>query len=893
MISPEFNIYISVARTRIIISSLLFSIFFYFHICSASQIEQLQYQLQDIENKIQNTNSSIQSCNLTLEKLTQDSINTVTQFQSSQSQRKGPLSNLEMDLVTASQQVETLKREILQAKQDSIQTSMKLEEQRNSFKRENGTLQKLITAASNDLKSMRSQRDQYLLTASLTSNNNITTINAENARIDLLLSKYHNELANLSANREHLKQDSTLKVSQLQSDMAIASSDLKALDTEIAAANLAVQEASNRLSQVKKKRSESQLANNQVLQSYTNQRAKTLSSLNLTTANLTKNQNDYQRIRSGLDATMAKYEKGKVPFQIKIRGADSTLQTRQLQKSLWTVMKEKFSVDSAISAARNDLDEIIQQAAKKRKNATKLTEQKEAELNGLLGKLDLILEKPGVKQASNQLASLTVEQKRARIQEVLSNIDNDIVKQTSMKQQALQALLNYEKSNPAASNPSVQQLQKLEKTLASLQSQQQYYSGQKDSLDNLVASQSQVVNKTEAQFQKEIRQLDSTFSILSKRSIALTSKRSQKQQTYSISHQKTQNAINKIIFDLKDTDNRINTINREIVLCRNRKEQLKSELANSSQLFEQQKIQASASAQNIVNLIAKKEQEFASLSNQLQQTNIQNGQITQNLQNNLSITSSSLQSLNSKLYSATVQYQNLQRQQNNLNTQLFSSEKELSAELREISSAKAKSNQQLSTLLAQLQQLKSRKSALLETIKTETERNAVLTYESQKSSLESQQSKPPSENPKPVKPVPAHQFQVTTQASSRSLQQYDSLIIAREQELSRLRDQRNKALQERNAETAPEAFQVTRKEPTPVSKSGQSSSGGKERQIQSQKIIEQIYSLLGEEKNAEAYRMFLTNKEFLKNTAPVEAIRILESTFDGMQLSDINSSSWE
>ena len=60
----------------------------------------------------------------------------------------------------------------------------------------------------------------------------------------------------------------------------------------------------------------------------------------------------------------------------------------------------------------------------------------------------------------------------------------------------------------------------------------------------------------------------------------------------------------------------------------------------------------------------------------------------------------------------------------------------------------------------------------------------------------------------------------------------------------------------------------------------------------SQKIIEHIYTLLGEDKKADAYRLFTTNKKFLQTTAPVEAIRILESSFIDMQPGAANANDW-
>ncbi len=865
---------------------------------STPSIEQLQVQIQLIDQKILSTQSNISVCNNTLSKLTQDSITTISGYQTNAQKNKAPLTDLEKEIAAISQKLNLINKEIYKAKQDSAQTAQKLDSQIVSYNRESTRLQQLISAASNSIKSMTEQRNQYIKTASLTNNNALTALNAENAKIDLLLSNYHNELSNLKIRVAKLKQDSINITMQLQNNQVLASKDLKKHDSLIDITNRQVQIASNQLSQVKAKRNDFINSNNQILQNYTAQRAKIISSEGLISANLTKSQNEYNQIRTSLSAIISKYESGKAPLIKKVREIDSILNIREMQKTLWAVMDEKWSLDSAITAKRNELDEIIQQAAQKRKNAMKLTEAKEAELNALLGKLDQCLGKPGVKQAASQLNSLTSSQKKARIAEVRSNIDKDITRQTTLKQQALQNLTAYEKNNPATSNPSVQKLQQLEQSIMTLQNQKEALNRQKDSLDAMIASHSQSMNKSDAEFQKEIRALDSALSLHSQKSISLSSQRAKALQNHSLLQKKDQDSLNKIIIELKNIDNRNVTINREIAASNNRKEQLRLEIVNLSQSFEQQKLQASEAAQNLIGHIAQKEQELSMHSNQLQLLSSQHNETVQQYQSLLNTTKNSIQSLNSQLFTVSAQYQNLKKQQNDLNSQLYASEQGLSQKISQINAAKITTKQQLQKLQSELQMLSNQKAQLTVTLNEEKKQQkitAATSYNYQNSPVVYQ---PPEPSVKTASvessiPVQVQQPQAFIPEQSKSIQQYDSLIRIREQELQRLRAQRDKTLQENliQQKMSTTVIQTPQSSQPTTVKAAQLPREINEHQIMSQKIIEQIYTLLGEEKKSDAYRLFTSNKKFLETTAPVEAIRILEASFDGMQTGS-NPNSW-
>jgi hypothetical protein len=610
----------------------------------------------------------------------------------------------------------------------------------------------------------------------------------------------------------------------------------------------------------------------------------------LISANLTKSQNEHNQIRASLGAIISKYESGKAPLIKKVREIDSILHIRENQKSLWALMDEKWALDSAVSAKRNELDEIIQQAAQKRKNAMKLTEAKEAELNALLGKLDQYMEKPGVKQAASQLNSLTSSQKKARIAEVRANIDKDITRQTSLKQQASRDLSAYEKSNPATNNPSIQKLKLLEKSIATLQKQNETLNKQKDSLDALIASHSQSMSNTDAGFQKEIRTLDSTLSIHTQKSLSLSSQRTNALQSHSLLQKNDQDSLNKIIIELKNIDTRNATISRELTASSNRKEQLRLEIMNLTQSFEQKKLQAGEAAQNLIGHIAAKEQELALHSNQLQQLTTQHNIAIQQHQSSLNTSKNTIQSLNSQFFTLSAQQQNLKKQQNDLNSRVYASEQELSKKISVINSAKFNSKQQLQTLQSELQKLSAQKAQLTESLNAEKERQkkvaAATSYSSQNSPVAYQYQAPPVKTAtvENSNPVQVQQPQTFIPDNSKSIQQYDSLIRIREQELLRLRAQRDKTLQENQMQqkkpyTAP---QIPQSPPPATAKVTQKPTGTNEHQIMSQKIIEQIYTLLGEEKKSDAYRLFTSNKKFLETTAPVEAIRILEASFEGM-----------
>lgn len=871
----------------------VFTLFLPSYCLGNAKTEQLQSQILQINQNMQTVQDNIAHYTNNLQKIQQDSLSTALQIQGLKNQNNTPLSSIDQNISSLYQKIEDLKKKIAQARQDSAQNALNYASRKQSFNTENARLQQLILSVTNDIKNLNQQREQHLRTVSMTTNNAATEINTEIAKIDLQLANYHNELNNLKARRAQMVQDSTLKTAQLQNNQSVAAMELKTRDSLLGLTNQKVQELSNRLTQLKKKHADAQMSINTGLQNNTTQRARVISSINLNQSNLNKYKTDYNQTRSSLDATLSKYEQEKAPLEKRLRTIDSTLQTRQMQKSLWSVMEEKITVDSSISVARNELDQIIQEAALKRKNGMKMSEQKEAELNALMGKADLYLEKPGVKQASTQLASLTFDQKRKKVREFLTNIENDIKIQSSLKQQALAALTNYEKNNPVKNNPSMQKLKQLENQMSSLQSQQTMLVRQKDSLDAIIVSQTLQINQADAQFRKETGSLDSSLSAATRKSIALSEERNNYYQNHSLSQKNNQDAINQITYSLKETDNRIATINREITLSENRKQQLKTNLTNSAQLFEQQKTQASASAQSILDMVTRKEQEKLSLSNQIQQLSLQHNQYTQQYQTSNQSLSSTSQTLNTELMTANAQYQNLLTQKSNLNSQLSSSQTDLSRRADQINKARTSVIQQIYSLQNQLRQLSERKESTKKDLDRELAKEAQYTSVEQTSSYQFQKpvqsfaaTVPNNLQPSAVYAPPSQPI-ISAQNNSSSVQQIDSLIRVREQELSKLRAQRDKVIKDsisslKQNQTAAQNYSLqlqTVSKPATAIKTAPVSQPKENREQKSQRIIEKIYSLLGEGKNTDAYNLFTSNKEFLKSTAPVEAIRILESSF--------------
>ncbi|NLD98307.1 MAG: hypothetical protein GX640_00400 [Fibrobacter sp.] len=809
--------------------------------------EKIMAQIQTLDQKIKSIEDVIASYSNTLQQLILDSINIESEYFTTNQKLQNPISDFDIRLSSLTTEITELQKQISQARQDSSTSISEYNRKRLSLKNQISQLEQTSSTIKATIASLTISKQSLLNIATQNSDNSINALNSEHRTIDTLISHRTRELNSLLPRREQLVKDSAALVTRLNDDVQQAAKNIKILDSIISKSEAAVQDYSNQISILKQNHTQDLNSQKSVLQNYTSQKIRLASTLTQLNISITNKTTERQQLRTKIDASVSEYEKGRAPFVKQLTEAENTLNTRNHQKALWATMKDVFTLDSTIIIKRNELDELIQQAALKRKNATKLSGTKEDELNELMGQLDLLLKKDGVQQAYNQLKTLTLAQRRIRVYQVIANIDNDIIQQTAKKKQAEEALAKYERSNPMSTNPSVVKLKELDNTLTSLKNQKALISQQTDSLNDLINKQNLTINRSESLFKSKLHDLDSVLSIYTTQKNSYTTQRNQANLKNSQAQKNALATINQTLNNLKATNLRITTINTELQTANNRKEAIKTELANATEQFNQRKIRAQQDAQTTDATLAAKQQELANLSNQIKTLQAQDEQFVQE-----SLSSSSKFKATTRFLDSCLLSKNNDRIK--LNNQKLSA----STQLKNANQSYLQKSMQVKSQIVKAREILSAKDSELKL--TYQKRTNLINYMNNLS-LPAQTNPEPQTPPisKTPSPTPAvSQLANISQPSAQTLQTYDSLIRAKEAELQKLQAQKNQMLQ-------PAPAQVVK---DPV--------------LESQKIIEHIYNLIGENKNIDAYNLFTTKEKQLRANSPAEAVDMLKATFNEM-----------
>ena len=222
--------------------------------------------------------------------------------------------------------------------------------------------------------------------------------------------------------------------------------------------------------------------------------------------------------------------------------------------------------------------------------------------------------KPGVKKAHKQLASLTLSQKKARIDQVLSNIKKSITELTTQKIKAEQNLAEFEHSNPVISDPSVIKLRSIDSIAQVLNAQFTSAGVQKDSLDKLINSKQSASDNDAAAFQAQIRSLDISSKAASQERTALASALEQSRRVVSDIQKNVLSLFKRTSADIFSAKNSIQLIQTEIQNLNKRKLLLAQNLSSAQNDLKERKLKASQELQALELQISAKEIEITGLS---------------------------------------------------------------------------------------------------------------------------------------------------------------------------------------------------------------------------------------------------------------------------------------
>jgi chromosome segregation ATPase len=450
---------------------------------SSSGVEQMVEQIRQIDSRITALQSELSALESQSDQSSRDSVAIVSASAAQLIQIQSKMAQVDNLIASKKNEIAQVKSQRQNLGRDSLQKVTAYNSERSLLSDRVRQTELSSTGAQNELNVLTQRMTQLQQFSQQQSDPSQVSIQKEKSRYDSIAVAKQEMLNAMHLQLKQMESDSGAQAVSIQSVQLKNEQEFQQVTGELAAADGRVQSAKGALDQAKARLAEKKGAVNATVQQLISRKASLASQLTQSSGSIKGYEAELSRLRANAGAVQKKYEAGRAPIAAQLNEATTTLATREQQQKVWMVIRDKFTLDSTISATRNQLDELIQQAASGKRGAKKLIDPKETELNALLGKQDGYLHEPGVKQMEAQLASLTMSQKRARIEQVLSNIANDISKQTTLKMQAQQALAQYDTNNPLSSDPSLKRMRQLDTLLAAEQAKKAALNSVIDSSD--------------------------------------------------------------------------------------------------------------------------------------------------------------------------------------------------------------------------------------------------------------------------------------------------------------------------------------------------------------------------------------------------------------------------
>jgi chromosome segregation ATPase len=686
---------------------------------SSVSVGPLIDQIRQIDSKIAVLQSELAALESQFDQTSRDSASIVSASVAQLTQMQSRIAQADKSISLKKNELAEVKAQRKDLERDSLQKVTSFSGERAVLKDKMRQIELSVTAAENELNVLKQRRVQLQQFSQQVSDPVQASILQEKNRYDSIVVVKQELLNGMHLQLKQMESDSMSQSASLQAMRAKNEQDLQQFNSELAQADSRVMSAKTALDQVKARLAEKKGAVNSTIQQLISRKASLASQVSQASSRLKGYETELNRLRVSAGALQKKYEAGRAPIAAQLNEATATLDTREQQKQIWVLIREKFVVDSMISAARNELDELIQQSASGKRGAKKLIDPKEAELNELLGKQDTYVHTPGVKQMDAQLASMTMSQKRIRIEQVLSNIITDISKQTSSRMQAEQALANYDANNPISSDPSLKRMRSLDTLLAAEQQKKSMLSSEIDSADYLVKVYKDSVAAIDAAAYNEIGSFDSEYRNATAQRTEITARRDQLAKSQKNEYAVNSSSIATTIDRMGGLRQKINTLQMEIQNAQSRSADAQNRLLAAQQKFEQGRTVASNEAGVIGNTIMAKELTIKDLTSNLQQLKSQQVLLESNFQNEIAALRNSVAAVEQVLVIKNGELQQISNQRNSLQFEYDNEIKKQQSAIVSLRSASSGNSSRRNSIQSEIVSLQGKRSSQLMIIKNQ------------------------------------------------------------------------------------------------------------------------------------------------------------------------------
>ena len=765
----------------------------------------VQVSADEIDQRISAAEAEVARLSAKLEQIRQDSINAAADLQAKISAYSGKNSPLELQLSHKNQELTALRGQRDKARQDSISAAVKQNERIANAKKESARLEAMVMSASNQLNALTTRRQALSSVDAGGESKTVIALQKEIARTDSLVKSKQNDIASFSKKRDQLRQDSLLQESESAEIRKRSQNEGRRLDSLILALTQSTAENSGK--QGKARESAAALAQEQAhLSDLTRQKAVIEAQIARTRGELAGINNERDRLKALSGSFQKKIEAARAPLASALASAEDELQGRTADKEALNMLMEKVKLDSAISKAKNNLDAAIEQRARGKHGAEKLVDQCEAEVTTLMGQLDDVVRKqPKVAQFELQISGLTTtELKRKQVDTMIVQANADIATLTAKRDQAKQALEDFDKKNQSNANPSSQRIAQLDSSEHAKGKSVATLSARSDSLDVQMTGSQRLIDGFTAALRTESAKADSGAMQTRKQKTELMVQRAQVRADSMKNESAAMVAIMKVKTEQAKQNAQYSMLDREVATLGSTKEKLKQAVVDAQNHDKLSKAASQQERKRLDSLIEAKEQEVTALS-------MQNEKVSQESQNASKENEQGLQKYVAAIALLNGQITAKTQEIALLNQQLEAARKE-KAGVEKAGTDKIRSVEQdkLSTISAM--EAKKNEIAMLKRQKEESEKNAARQREEQERAAKRELERLDSMVNAATQRIAAFEARrdkarqdsinaenSKTEAMARSvlaLKKHDSLSTARQQQLAELTDQLEKVKQD-------------------------------------------------------------------------------------------------
>ncbi len=372
---------------------------------------------------------------------------------------------LDVSISQSEQTIASLRSQREKYRSDSINLLAAHRSQLTALYTESLKLQSRSASLANDILAQRSKRDQAAAQSSNSSSRILDTYYADQNRTDSLIRVKQSDIGSFGNALAKAVSDSATATAAVESERRQQSDDVKRIDTQIATIDATIADLNSQIQKARHSASAGSVADQQKLTTVRSQKTQADDLYARTNSEISVLEAEKDRLGVQTGAAKKKYDSQRQPLADAMAAATGTLNDAKKDKESLVNHKEKLRLDSAIAGERSMYEQLLEDAARGKRNARPLAEAKETDINALVGKQDPLRKKTDIVQREASMAGMTLSQKRRLVDSILATSASTFAAFAVQASRAQQNLDNFDKSLPSSVSTSITRITEIDNVL--------------------------------------------------------------------------------------------------------------------------------------------------------------------------------------------------------------------------------------------------------------------------------------------------------------------------------------------------------------------------------------------------------------------------------------------